>query len=583
MTTSISIDPETLTTGDEKSLSIGVNTKDTKYLFLLVPVGDAPEALMTEGEFDRVRLNWKIVKADGADSETPKADAGEPRIVENKGEVSITRNDESAESEASFRILVEKFTPRGTSDAIRLEVRDNDNLLLADTTVKVTDALPEIKEFAADRYIREKGQVTELSWVLKPKGRHRLLLDDKKTVHAGDGETGKIQVSESGTYRLEAMVGDTVTDKRSITLYFSSGTELKSPSCGAEDAPPGSLMCAEILGIYEYKAKPYAVVRDSAAGNSASLWYTERGFDRRDWVPVKTSDGTRVSIPVDAASRPGAVFDDRLYFMGGSSYDADRPGSEVGYFNFDPPIWVDQGIKREAWPKPPPGDQDGPGAPFPKPRMGHALLASPDGRHLWVIGGYNGDGGAMNDIWVYDKTTGTWAPRQPPLWEPRCLFGAAFCGSTLWIAGGFDSPGGYPTYDDIWYCDTSQPPDKWIQVRERATAPSWLSLIPGSGSSQEKQYRGCALAAMGNQIYAFVSYYRLNERGRNDVVKIFPVTNGWRLEELQGVSSDWATSGMLRPLDCVRFDATVFGGCIFIRRLARAATKDDRLHYLIAL
>jgi hypothetical protein len=40
---------------------------------------------------------------------------------------------------------------------------------------------------------------------------------------------------------------------------------------------------------------------------------------------------------------------------------------------------------------------------------------------------------------------------------------------------------------------------------------------------------------------------------------------------------------MLRPLDCACFDATVLGGCIFIRRLARAATKDDRLHYLIVL
>jgi hypothetical protein len=573
MTTSISIDPETLTTGSDKDLAIKIDTKDTQYLFLLVPLGDGPEALLTEQEFNRVRSNWKIAKADGADSKPPDAELGEPTVQEgeHKGVVPITRNDPG--TAVSFRILVEKFTPRGVSNSIKLEVRDSSVELLAEKEVEVIDALPKIKKFTADRYIRGSGQVTELSWVIEPKGAHRLLLDGE-ALHAGDGETGKRPVSKSGTYRLEALVGDQVADKRSVTLYFSSGTELKSPSFGPQNAPAGSLVCAEILGIYEHNARLYAVVRDTS-GDKASLWCTERSFNREDWVPV-TSDGAPVTIPVDAASRPGALFDNRLYFMGGSSYDADCPGSEVGYFIFEPPTWVDLGT-REAW------LNSASEPPFIKPRMGHALLAAPDGRHLWVVGGYNGDGGAMNDIWVYDRITGKWAQRLSPPWEPRCVFGAAFCGSTLWIAGGFDSPGGYPTYDDIWYCDTSQRSDTWIRARASDTATSGLSLIPGSGSSHERQYRGCALAASGNQVYAFVSYYTLDDqRGHDDVVKIYPVTNGWRVQELP-VSSDWATSDRLVPLDCTRFDATVFAGCIFIRRLARAKVKDDHLHYLIVL
>ncbi len=570
MTTEISIrNPKPLQTVGKQTLSIEVKTKDSETLFLLIPVGNAVGDLLTQQEFERA--SWKIAKADPAKKEQPDARLGTRNIDQNKGRAPITRRYRS--TEANFFVVIENFTPAKAAKSINLEIWDNREKL-AGTTVAVNDASPKIEEFVSTTYNFERGKGATLSWVIKPAGPHRLQwLDHKQMVYSGDKEQGETTVADAGTYQLEAMSGDTVADTRSITLYSFGKTEAESIYCGpTRDIPPGALACAEILGIYQHKGKLYAVVRDSAAADSASIWRTEYGFERKDWLRLAPKQGAPVSIPVDAASSPGVVFDDKLYFMGGSSFDADGPASDVGYFHFESVTWVDQDIVAEAWPKPRPEDQDRPAAPFPKARMGHGLLASPDGQRLWVIGGYNGDGGALNDIWVYDKLTQTWEQRAAPPWEPRCLFGATFCGPRLWIAGGFDSPGGYPTYDDIWYCDISKEYE-WKKL------DASLIIAP---DNKIRQYRGCALAPMGDQIYAFASYDEVDQHGQNKVFRIYPSgSSRWRVEEVTGVTSDWVTSKDLVPLDCYRLDATVFGGAIFVRRLARAAAKDNSLRYLV--
>src|SRR5262249_31590692 len=163
-------------------------------------------------------------------------------------------------------------------------------------------------------------------------------------------------------------------------LYSFDSTRLSSTELGGEGSPT----CGEILGIYRHKDTLYAAVRRIAAGNTgsegreiaaqdtaASIWCSDGRFTREHWVPMP------ISIPADAASRPGAVFADNLYFMGGSSYDPDRPGSRTSYFNFEQQTWVGQDPET-AWPR------------EITARMGHALLASPDDSRLWLIGGYNG-------------------------------------------------------------------------------------------------------------------------------------------------------------------------------------------------
>jgi Galactose oxidase, central domain len=561
--TTITIRNEPLTTGSTV-LSVDVTTRDCDNLFLLIPVGNGAADLMTPQEFDRVRVNWKIAKADGAAGQPPDAALGDIRINVGKGEIALTRTDPS--TDANFCVLVEDFAPRGVAEAITLELQNSTEDVLASAKFSITDARPKIAEFVSNRYNFRAGEGAQLSWSIAPRGDHRLQrLDDKQVIDAGDQAQGQKTVSQDGTYQLEAMLGDTVTDTRSIRLYSYDQTHPGSVYCGPGDAvAPGTLVCAEILGIYQYAGRPYAVVRDSVDGNRASIWYTERGFDRNSWVPVTPKSGPPVAIPVAAAARPGVVFDDKLYFIGGSSWDADSPATDVGYFHFEAKTWVDGGLKA-----PRPGDQRRDAPAFPGARMGHGLVTSPDGQLLWVIGGYNGDGGALNDIWVYDKNTQKWEQRPAPKWKQRCLFGATFCETRLWIAGGFDNPGGYPTYSDIWYCDIGD--GAWHQLG---------SSLFDNPDHMSKQYRGCALAAIGDQIYAFVSYDEVDRSGQNKVYKIYPSGDTWKLDELGVASTDWATSRDLVSLDWYRLDATVFGGTIFIRRLARAAIKDQSIRYL---
>jgi hypothetical protein len=585
MTTKIAAPKEGLTTSST-ALSLEVETQGSQTLFLRVPVGDAAGNLMTPQQFEQSK--WTIAQPDpdkknpaavDQDQDDPEAEPEKPdaelrprRSREgNIGQVPVTRRYQS--KRAKFKILVERFTPPQPSDAIKLELVDSAKKLLADTTVIVRGAEPKIKKFESDKFNFRRGAVkATLSWEINPAGRYRLQrLTNNETVDTGEGARGQKTVDQDGEYRLETIVGSAVTDTRSITLYSFGRTQFESTELGE-----GLPTCAEILGIYQHEGKLYAVVRDSAAGKTASIWSSDGRLDRKFWVPIVSARGKDISISAQAAARPGVVFDEKLYFIGGSSYDADYPGSRVSYFHFESKTWVLEDPEA-AWPRSS-VNHDEIATPLPKPRMGHALLAAPDDSRLWLVGGYNGDGGARNDIWVYDKATGQWAQTDAPPWEPRCLFGAAFCGPILFIAGGFDNPGGYPTYDDIWYFDTSSSTEE---------KPTWHTLdtplvVQDRDDPRRKQYRGCALASIGNQIYAFVSYGVLGDPdGENKVLRISRAGRGWGSAEIKGLSSDWVTSTGVELLDYYRFDATPFGGGIFVRQLARAAKKDTSLHYLM--
>jgi hypothetical protein len=554
MTTSLSVrNPDPLKTGNKQSLSVEVQTDQVSSLFLNLPLGDGKGALMTQAEFNKA--NIKVQKADPKRG-TLDATPGAKRIASgNVGEFNVTRRRPA--NQEDFCILIEGFATNTNNAAgpVKLGLKDRDQNELASTTVGVIDAKPQIVSFVSDKYNALSGNKATLSWEIKPPGALRLRrLPDTEIarepstrieVMAGTGDFAR--------YQLDAMVGEAVTDSRVITLHSFGQTQVKS-YVGPGDG-------AEILGVYNRGNRLYAVVRDGDPEKGASIWRAAIGFDRESWEPLtKTDKKTPIRIPVDAASRPGAVFDDKLYFMGGSSYDANYPGSDVGYFHFEANTWVGEDIRDEAWP------------PAMPARMGHGLLASPDGRRLWVLGGYNGDGGALKDVWVYDQAT-KWAPHPANVvWEPRCLFGATFHGAELWIAGGFDSPGGYPTYDDIWRLDTQT--NNWQKI---------ATPLIKDPDNRVKQYCGCALAALDNQIYAFAAYRHVGQPSENNVIRIGFSNNQWQPNPVPGVSSDWVTSRELSLVDCYRFDATVFGGCIFIRRLARARAKDKNIHYLVAV
>ena len=84
------------------------------------------------------------------------------------------------------------------------------------------------------------------------------------------------------------------------------------------------------------------------------------------------------------ATSPGAYFKNKLWLIGGSSVNPDRPGKEVWCYEKDPSTqsryWKRKDDFLSAMPA----------------RMGHACVLFQDA--LWVIGGYN-NGTAYRDVW----------------------------------------------------------------------------------------------------------------------------------------------------------------------------------------
>jgi len=308
---------------------------------------------------------------------------------------------------------------------------------------------------------------------------------------------------------------------------------------------------AGILGLHSYGGKLYAIVQSETDQENADLYCTEFGFKGKQWEPV-------ARIPMALAASPGVVFQDKLWLMGGSSYDPRRFGDQVGYYSFKLNTWIDNV-----------GPTDGESSRWPKDRnmgrrMGHAAVLSPDGKEIWVMGGYDQSGGAKNDIWAFNGMV--WRPLEKPPWEPRCLFGAFAAADRIWIAGGFKTPGG-ETYDDIWRWESDT---GWKNID--------LSLSPGSpGTSEGKmQYCACTIAQL-KDLHFFTTYYNPEKKQYDS--RIFPLIydNGlWSKGEALGVSPDWAMDKDYYSLACVQYN-----GCIFIRKLAYRQEVDKAIHYLV--
>jgi hypothetical protein len=113
---------------------------------------------------------------------------------------------------------------------------------------------------------------------------------------------------------------------------------------------------------------------------------------------------------------------------------------------------------------------------------------------------------------------------------------------------------------ELRYCDISKKSDEWKKLGQ--------PLKPGE-SNEVKQYRGCALAAIGDQIYGFVSYYQVNRRGDNDVVKIYPAGDGWDIETIKGSAATgrpqiscgrWIATASTRPFSAAAFSPAGWPG-----------------------
>jgi hypothetical protein len=195
--------------------------------------------------------------------------------------------------------------------------------------------------------------------------------------------------------------------------------------------------------------------------------------------------------------------------------------------------------------------------------MGHALVISPDGKQLWVMGGYDQSGGTKNDIWVFDGTE--WKSLGQAPWARRCMFGATTTADGIWVGGGFQTTPGGKTHDDLWQWDAQR---GWGKINLSLNRGAAQGLFP-------PQYCACTLQYLGD-VYAFTTYFDpVQSEFINKISCLQFRNNAWSIEPIQGVVPDWALNR-----DYYSLQTVAYNGCIFIRNLARNTT-DNNVHYFV--
>ena len=136
----------------------------------------------------------------------------------------------------------------------------------------------------------------------------------------------------------------------------------------------------------------------------AFLFRTENPFGPWEFIEssvIGRPEGIR--IPDGFSTSPGVYFDDKLWLIGGSQIDPDIVSNHV--WRCDPKIGIWEKWGAAKWPA----------------RMGHAVLVY-QGK-IWVLGGVDAAGNALNDVWTTDVTANEWTQlKVASSWEPRCLF-----------------------------------------------------------------------------------------------------------------------------------------------------------------
>lgn len=196
----------------------------------------------------------------------------------------------------------------------------------------------------------------------------------------------------------------------------------------------------------------------------ALLFETENPF--AEWNLVETSvPGQPGRLPVGFTTSPGLYFNDFLWIMGGSQIDPDVTSNVV--WRIDPETKVWQNLGPAGWP----------------PRMGHAVVAFQT--RIWVLGGRDASGKALNDVWSTDAKGTTWEKHRgrEAEWPGRCLFRPAVFpksksesgrgsdakqrGHTeqIWIYGGMTEPFASQANirNDVWVYP-AQSGDKWEEL-----------------------------------------------------------------------------------------------------------------------
>lgn len=239
---------------------------------------------------------------------------------------------------------------------------------------------------------------------------------------------------------------------------------------------------------------------------TALLFQTSTAFGR--WSLVETSvPGQQRAIPEGFSESSGVYFDDHLWLIGGSQIDPDNTSNLVWRLDTTKGTWENLG--QADWTE----------------RMGHAVLVFQN--QIWVMGGRDSAGNALNDIWKRNASSPKWTPvTEHAAWKPRCLFHPTVFKDQIWLYGGVKEPLSSDLYDDLYVYPSSNDSGGWEQLK--------LTDIIGDGSG--KPVASC-LQVFRNRIHLFGKFRRIGDTGSVDYLAftLDPEIEDWESFPVEGL------------------------------------------------
>lgn len=528
-----SVSNKPLDVGRRQSLTLQVTSDEAESVTVVIPLGPGGAALMTEDEFKALEIDFD--PPDTQLTPTTRDGAARLRLV--------------GDAEIAGELCLHDFLVT-TAGTVEIRVDDHDGKTLATTQVKKASTPPRIERFEAAPYNLPRGGTVKLTWEIRPDPGDdlELFIDENRLDLRARALTRQVSGLTDVTLSLRNKAGQAIAQRQlRIHAFGRSGFDGYQLTI-----PAGSPR--KIMGIHAGDGFLCVLLREDNA--FASLWKTANGFSdswgmwREEHWQSGGSAPSPLRIPLLAARRPGVIFQDRLWLIGGDWCHPDRPLSRVGSYDFQ----ADGSFRDEV-------------APWPA-RMGHAVIRTDD-RHIWVAGGWRQGGGALNDIWQFNGTNWTKLPAPP--WRPRCLFGAAATATDVWIAGGFDVPGG-KTYDDIWCFSKSK--------------KEWKKIDPILREKEDRQYVAGSLFVLRDIPYALTVEYDPNASEYLVFLRKIYNSDGKWAKEVYEVKDEHAT-GIFEMLDYYALNTTVFSHAMFLSvvmpSLGSLDDRDSFVHYYMIL
>lgn len=549
--TMVLVTRDPLKVAQKQFLALEITTIGYVSIIISVPLGDTESALMAKEDFLNCRIVFLPSRPRGILDPTRTIDQGNT-----VGSVRIPVTNSGRQ--LNFTISFESFLVEQHAGPVDIELRGNDPTTEPLSTVQVVKSavLPKIQSFTASSYNVIKGNRVTLSWTIDAEGDYELISAEKPAdpLTKGKGKSASSGQLFAGDYTLKVRVGDQVVDTRCLRIHSFDATSFHS--YGLNLSKDGS--STGILGLYAHaeRGRLYALLRFGADAPRAQLWSTANGFDHdpATWQPETNRKGEVVSVTIEAARRPGVIFQDRLWLLGGDCCHPDKPGSNVGYYDFQETVWHEVGDDDpRRWPKEPKEMTE---------RMGHAVVALPFSDRIWVMGGWSQNGGLCNDIWEFDGNT--WKELAPTC--EACLFGAAATSEAVWRIGGFASPGGAASQIGVRRYDknNNETPVDFTIAKDMQYCASTLFAL------DENNDRPCGIGTFYDpetNSYTDKAFFISKERSYNVSPK--------KIDES-------STEGVLLKRDYYHIQAAVFQGAAFLRML-RPDNKaaGERISYLV--